>query len=115
MKEKGINALAMPWVNARVAHLLLLYRMAAIKVGDKIAEHPSSDDYDKVVFTQNAETIEAFSSCMVQVRVERAHTGGHINVLTQALRTGDDSLPQGLTIQNMYTKLRQGSQNAVVW
>ena len=89
----------MPWVNARVANLFLVCRMAAIKVGDKIMEEPSSDDYDEVVYTWNVETIEAFSSCVVQVRAERAHTRGQINVMTQALWTGDGSLPQGLTIQ----------------
>ena len=114
MKEKEIDALAMPWVNARVAHLLLVHRMAAVKVGDKIVEEPSSDDYDEVVFTQNVETIEAFSICMVQARAERAHTGGHINIMTQALWAGDGSLLRGLTIQNMYMELRQGSKNAVV-
>ena len=52
--------MAMPWANARVAHLLLVCRMTAIKVGGEIAEKPSSDDYDEVVYTQNTETIEAF-------------------------------------------------------
>ena len=28
----------MPWVNARVAHLLLVHRMTAVKVGDGTAE-----------------------------------------------------------------------------
>ena len=70
--------------------------------------------YDEVVFTQNVETIEAFSSCMVQLRAERAHTGGCINIMTQALQAGGGSLPQGLTVQNTYTELRQGSKNAVV-
>ena len=78
-----------------------------------MVEH-SSDDYDKVVFTQNVETIEAFSYHVVQVRAERAHTGGHINVMTQALQAGDSSLLQGLTVQNTYTELRQGSKNAVM-
>ena len=51
-------------------------------MGDEFTEEASSDDYDKVVFTWNVETIEAFSCCTVQVRVERAHTGGHINIMT---------------------------------
>ena len=114
MKERGINALVMPWANARVAHLLLVCRMTAVKVGDDIAEEPSSDDYDQVVFTWNVETIEAFSSHMVLVRMEKAYTGGHINVMTQALQTGDSSLLQGLTVQNTYTELRQGSKKAVM-
>ena len=62
MKETEIDALAMPWVNARVAHLLAVHRMTAMMVGDELMAEPSSDDYDKVVFTWNVETIEAFSS-----------------------------------------------------
>ena len=74
MKEAEIDALAMPWANARVAHLLLVHRMTAIKVGDDTVEKSSSDDYNQVMFTQNVETIEAFSSCVVPVKVGRAYT-----------------------------------------
>ena len=114
MKEAEINALATPWVNTRVVHLLSVCRMMAIKVGDDTAEESSTDDYDQLMFTQNVETIEAFSSHMVLVKVERAYTGEHINIMVQALQTEDASLPQGLAIQNMYTELRQGSKNAVM-
>ena len=38
MKEREINALAMPWANARVAHLLSVCRAAAAVVGDETAE-----------------------------------------------------------------------------
>ena len=104
----------MPWANARVAHLLSVCRMTAVKVGDEFMEEASSDDYDEVVFTRNVETIEAFSSHVVQVRAEKAHTGGHINIMAQALQAGNGSLLQGLTVQNMYMELRQGSKNAVM-
>ena len=43
MKEVEIYALAMPWVNARVVHLLLVCRMMAMEVGDGIVEESSSD------------------------------------------------------------------------
>ena len=66
------------------------------------------------MFTQNVETIEAFSSHVVPVKVERAYTGGHINIMVQALQTEDGSLPQGLTEQNTYTELMQGSKKAVM-
>ena len=102
----------MPWENARVAHHLLVHRMTAVKVGNGIAEVLSSDDYDQAMFTQNVETIEAFSSHMVLVKEGKAYTGGCINVMVQALWSGDGSLPQGLTIQNMYTELRQGGKRA---
>ena len=40
--------------------------------------------------------------------------GECINVMVQALQTQDGSLPQGLTVQNMYTELGKGSRKAVV-
>ena len=94
------------WANARVAHLLSVCRMMTVEVGDGIAEEPSPDGYDQVMFTQNIETIEPFSSHVVLVKVGRAYTGEHINIMVQALQTEDGSLPQGLTVQNMYTELR---------
>ena len=60
------------------------------------------------------EIIEPFSSCIVPVKVERAYNGEHIKIMVQALQTEDGSLPQGLTVQNTYTKLRQGSKNEVM-
>ena len=60
------------------------------------------------------ETIDTFLSHVIHMRVERAYTGEWINVMTQALQTGDGSLPQGLTIQNACTELRQGSKNVVM-
>ena len=58
MKEAKIGVLAMPWTNARVAHLLAVCRMTTVEVGDSIVEEPSPDGYDQVMFTQNVETIE---------------------------------------------------------
>ena len=60
------------------------------------------------------ETIDAFSSCVLPTKVEKAYTGECINVMTQALQIADGSLPQGLTIQNAYTELQKGSKNVVV-
>ena len=112
MKEKEINALAMPWANARVAHLLSVCRIIAVKVGDGTTEESGPDAYDQVMFTQNMETIEASSSCIVLMKAEKAYTGGCINIIAQALWTEDGSLLQGLTIQNMYTELRQDRKKA---
>ena len=36
MKEREIDALAMPWANARVAHLLSVHRAMATVVDDKL-------------------------------------------------------------------------------
>ena len=114
IKEAEIDALAMLWANARVAHLLLVHRMMTMEVGDGVLEEPNADGYDQVMFTQNVEKIESFSSCMVPMKAGRAYTGERINITVQVLQTEDGSLPQGLTVQNMYTELRQGSKKAVV-
>ena len=106
IKEDEIDALATPWANARVAHLLLVHRMMTMEVGEGIAEEPNPDSYDQVMFIQNIETIEPFSSYMVLVKAGRAYTGECINIMVQALWTEDISLPQGLTVQNTYMGLR---------
>ena len=114
MKDAEVDALAMPLVNARVAHLLSVHRMMTVEVGDGLREELDPDSYDQLMYTQNAETIEPFSSHIVPVKAGRAYTGECINVMVQALQTEDGSFPQGLTVQNMYTKLRQGSKKAVM-
>ena len=109
-----LDALVMPWANARVAHLLSVCRMTTMEVGDGIEEDPSQDGNDQVMYTQNMETIEPFSSCVVPVKVGRAYTGECINIMVQALQTEEGSLQQGLTVQNSYTEFRQGSKKAVM-
>ena len=106
MRQAKIDALAMPWANARVAHLLSVHRMTTMEVGDDIAEEPNPDGYDQVMFTQNVETIEPFSSHIVPVKAKGAYTREHINIMVQALQTEDGSLPQGLAVQKMYMELR---------
>ena len=93
IKEKEIDTLATPWANARVARLLSVHRMAAVKVGDGTAEECGPDDYNQVMFTQNIETTVAFSSHIVLGETEKAYTRGHINIMAQALWTEDGSLP----------------------
>ena len=114
MKEVEINTLVMPWESARVAHLLSVHRMTTVEVGDGLKEEPDPDGYDQFMYNQDVETIEPFSSHVVPVKVGRAYTGEHINIMVQALQTEDGSLPQGLTVQNMYTELRQGSKKVVM-
>ena len=75
MKEVAIDTLAMPWATARVTHLLSVCRMMAMEVGDGIADDSSPDDYNEIMFTQKAETIEAFSFHVVPVKARRAYTG----------------------------------------
>ena len=114
IKEREIDALAIPWTNARVAHLLSMHRAAATLLEDQTSEGANSDGYDEVVFMRNTETIEAFSSQIIAIKAEKAYTGECINIMTQALQTEDSTLPQGITIQNAYTDLWKGSKYIVV-
>ena len=74
----------------------------------------SLSEYNEVIVTRNAETIDAFSSCVIPVKAETVHTGERISVMTQALQAKDGLLPQGLTVQNVYMELKTGSKNAIV-
>ena len=85
-----------------------------VEVGDSLKEEPDPDGYDQLMYTQNVETIEPFSSHIVPLKAGRAYTGEHINSMIQASQIEDGSLPQGLTVQNTYTELRQGSKKAVM-
>ena len=85
-----------------------------MEIDDGQKEEVGTDIYGQLMYTQNAETIEPFSSCVVSVKAGRTHTGEHIDVMVQALWTEDGSLLQGLTVQNMYTKLRQSGKKAVM-
>ena len=114
MREVEMDALAMPWANARAAHLLSVHRMMPIEVGNGQEEKLDVNDYDLLMYTQKVETIEPFFSHIVPVNTEKVYVWEHINAMIQALWTQDGSLPQGLTVQNTHTKLRKGSKKAVV-
>ena len=114
MKQPEMDTLAMLWVNARAAHLLLVHRMMPMEVDDGWEENVDTNGYDQLMYTQNAETIEPFSSCIVPVKTGRVYMGECINIMVQALWTQDGSLLQGPTVQNMYIELRKGSKKAVV-
>ena len=68
-----------------VAHLLSVCRMMSVEVGDGQKEGGDMNGYDQLMYTQNAETIEPFSSHIIPVRVGRAYMGEHINIMVQAL------------------------------
>ena len=114
MREAEIDALVMPWVNARAAHLLVVCRMMPMEVEDDQEEKFDSEDDDSLMYTQKAETLEPFSSHIIPVKAGKAYLGEQTNVMIQALQTGDGTLPLGLTIQNTYTELRKGNKKAVV-
>ena len=114
MKERETDALGRSWANARVAHLISMHRAAATVLQDQTLESAIPNGYNEVVFTRNAETIEAFSSWVISIKVEKAYTGECINVMTQVLWTKDGALPQAFTIQIAYTELWKGSKYIVV-
>ena len=66
-------------------------------------------NYDEIVTTKEAETVDSYSSQVIHVKVKTAHQGEGINVMTQSLHVEDGSLPQGLMVQNAYTELCNGS------
>ena len=85
MKEREINTLATPWVNAQVAHLLSVWRATATVEDSQAMGNSSPSGYNEVVITKNAETIDAFSSHVIPMKTEKAYLRGRINVMTQAL------------------------------
>ena len=109
-----MDALAMPWANARAAHLLAIRRMAPVEVGNDCEEGHDTNKDGFVMYTQKVETLEPFSSHVVPVKMTEAYLGERINVMVQALHAQDGTLLPGLTMQNTYTELRKGSKKAVV-
>ena len=114
MKEVEIEALAMPWVNARAAHLLAIWRMAPVKVESNHDGGYITIQEGFMMQTQKVETLEPFSSHVITVKTTEAHLGECLNMMLQALYDQDGTLPPGLTMQNTYTKLMKGSKKAVV-
>ena len=80
-----MDALAMPWANARVAHLLAVWRIIPMEVGDNQEGKFDSNDNDPLMYTQKVETLEPFSSHIIPVKTGKAHLGECINVMVQAL------------------------------
>ena len=109
-----MDALAMPWANARAAHLLAGRRMVPVKVeSDHDGGYITRQD-GFMMHTQNVETLEPFSSHVIPVKMTETHVREHLNVMVQALYDQDGTLPPGLTMQNTYTELRKGSKKVVV-
>ena len=114
MREAEMDALAMPWVHARAAHLLAIRRMMPVEVGNDPEEECNIDKDSLLMYTQKVEALEPFSSHVVPVNTTKVYLGEHLNIMVQALYAQDGTLPPGLTVQNMYTEQRKGSKKAVV-
>ena len=109
-----MDALAMPWANARAAHLLAIKRMEPVKVGNDHEEGYNTNQDGFVMHTQKVETLEPFSSHVIPVKMMEAHLVERLNIMVQALYIQDGTSLPGLTMQNMYTELRNGSKKKVV-
>ena len=114
IKEGEIDALVMPWVNMPVAYLLVVREVTATIEDGALGGESDPNDYDEIVTTKEAETIDAFSSWVIHTKMKTAHQGEGINMMTQAFHIEDGSLPQGLTVQNTYTKIQSSSKNIAV-
>ena len=73
IKEKEIDALAMPWVNTWVAHLLSVWRAAATVEDDQTAGNSNLGGYHEMVLTKNTEIINAFLFCVITAKASTAH------------------------------------------
>ena len=51
MREMERDSLAMPWANARAAHLLAVHRMMPMEVGDGQEEKFDTNDEDPLMYT----------------------------------------------------------------
>ena len=73
MRETEVDALAMPWVNARVAHLLAVRRMAPVGVGDTHEKGYDTNQDSFMMYTQKGETLEPFSSHIIPMKTTEAY------------------------------------------
>ena len=73
MREAEVDAMATLWANARAVHLLSVHRMTPMELGDGQKEEIDMNSYDQLMYTQNAETIEPFSSHVIPVKSGRAY------------------------------------------
>ena len=115
MREAEMDTLAMPWANARAAHLLAVRRMTPVEVGNDQEEGYDTNKVSPLMYTQKTETLEPFSSHVIPVKTTKAYLGERLNVMVQALYAQDGTLPPGLTVQNTYTELRKGSKRQWWW
>ena len=114
MKEAEMDDLAMPWANARAAHLLAVWRMAPVEVEDDGKEGYKISQEGFIMHTQKVELLEPFSSHVIPIEMMEAYLGECLNMRVQSLHVQDGTLSPGLTIQNTYTELRKGSKKVVV-
>ena len=60
MREAEMDTLAMPWVNARVAHLLAIRRVTPVEVGNEQEEGCKTDQDSPLMYTQKSRDTGTF-------------------------------------------------------
>ena len=105
-----MDALAMPWANARAAHILAVQRMMPVDVGNGQEEGYDTNKDSPLMYIQKAETLEPFSSHVIPVKTMKVYLGECLNMMVQALHAQDGTLPPGLIMQNVYTELRKAAR-----
>ena len=68
-----MDPLAMPWANARAAHLLAVRRIALEEVGNDQEEGYDTNQDSPLMYTQKAEILEPFSSHVIPMRTMKAY------------------------------------------
>ena len=83
-----------PWVNVHVPYLLAVcWAMATVENSNTGESDPN--DYDNIITTKEAETIDAFSFKVIHAKMKTGHRGEGTNVMTQALHVEDGVLTSG--------------------
>ena len=88
--------------------------MTPVEVGNGQEEGYHTDVDSPLMYTQNTETLEPFSSHVIPMKTMKAYLGKCTNIMVQTLHAQDGTLLPGLTVQNTYTELRKGGRKAVV-
>ena len=81
MRVAEMDALAMPWANARAPHLLAVRRMMPLEVGTDQEEEYDTNKDSLLMYTQKAETLEPFSSHVIPIKTTKAYLGECLNVM----------------------------------
>ena len=89
--------------------------MTATLEDDKVTTRVlDSTEYDEVVTTKGSETIDTFSSKIMNAWTKTAFTSARLNAMTHTLHAGEGPMSPGLMIQNAYTKMHNGSKNVAI-
>ena len=75
-----MDALAMLWANAGVAHLLAIRRMTPVEVGNDQEGGYDTDQDSPLMYTQKVETLEPFSSHVIPMKTMEAYLGECLNM-----------------------------------